>query len=165
MNFNTFDISASALSAQRTKMDTIASNLANINTTRNPDGTPGVYRRKEVIFSSIYNDELSKDDNINETHKNNANNKDYFLKGGVEENTGVFMGGVKVLEIAEDFDSPLRKVYNPSHPDADAEGYVSFPNVNVVSEMVDMMSASRAYEANVTAIKATKSLLSAAIKI
>lgn len=165
MNFNTFDISASALSANRTKMDTIASNLANINTTRNPDGTPGAYRRKEAVFASIYDEELNKNDGESEIFPDEIKNHRNTLHGGVEENEGMVSGGVKVLEISEDFDTPLRKVYNPSHPDADADGYVSFPNVNIVTEMVDMMSASRAYEANVSAIKATKGMLTSAIKI
>jgi flagellar basal-body rod protein FlgC len=165
MNFDSFDISASALSAQRIKMDTIASNLANINTTRNPDGTPGTYRRKEAVFASIYDEELNKDGNENDTSSGGVKSNDKALQGGVSENDGMISGGVKVQEIAEDFDTPLRKVYNPSHPDADADGYVSFPNVNLVSEMVDMMSASRAYEANVTAIKAEKNMLSSAMKI
>jgi len=163
MNFNAFDISASALSAQRVRMDTIASNIANINTTKNPDGTPGVYRRKEAVFSSVYSDKLNQrgSDNFMSDLKDIKN----VLQGGVEENSGVVSKGVKIMEIAEDYQSPLKRVFNPSHPDADKEGYVNLPNVNVVNEMVDMMSASRAYEANVTTIRATKSMMSSAMKI
>ncbi|HSA05629.1 MAG TPA: flagellar basal body rod protein FlgC [Candidatus Gastranaerophilales bacterium] len=164
MNFNALDISSSALHAQRVKMDTIASNIANINTTKNPDGTHGVYRRKQAIFATIYNDKAAQNnsaDNGDEIKKNKGN----FLKGGVEENVGLVSSGVKVLEVSEDYSTPLKKVYNPSHPDADKNGYVELPNVNIVNEMVDMISASRAYEANVTTIKASKSMISAAMKI
>ncbi len=142
MNFEALNISASALNAQRIKMDTVASNIANINTTRGPDGEVGVYRRKDVVFSSVYNDTPG--------------------NGG---DPGFISSGVKVLEIAEDTKTPLKKLYNPSHPDANDEGYVELPNVNIVNEMVSMITASRAYEANVTAINATKSMISSAMKI
>lgn len=164
MDFNALDISASALSAQRTKMDAIASNIANINTTRNPDGTPGVYRRKEVIFSSIYGNMVNKNNSDNQDDTDNSGtNAD--LSGSVSENDISPINGVKVLQVADDYKTPLNRVYNPSHPDADKDGYVNLPNVNVVSEMVDMISASRAYEANVTSINATKSMISAAMRI
>lgn len=132
MDFNALDISASALNAQRVRMDTIASNIANVNTTRKPDGTPGVYRRKDAILSTIDNNMAS---------------------------------GIKVLEISEDTRTPLKKVYNPSHPDSGSDGYVDLPNVNIVTEMVNMISASRAYEANVTTINATKKMVTEALKI
>jgi len=163
MNFNALDISSSALTAQRIKMDTIASNIANVNTTRNPDGTPGVYRRKEAIFASVYGNMVNGKNNNGEDDSNDANAD---LKGSVSENSGLSsLNGVKVLKVSDDFKTPLNKIYNPSHPDADKNGYVNLPNVNVVSEMVDMISASRAYEANVTSISATKSMISAAMRI
>ncbi len=163
MNFHALDVSASALHAQRIKMDTVASNIANVSTTKNPDGTPGVYRRKEAVFASVYNNRLdgNKDDFFGEKIGPPKN----FLKGGVEENVNAISSGVKIMEVAEDYSTPLKRVYNPSHPDADAEGYVDMPNVNVVKEMVDMITASRAYEANVTTIKATKSMITSAMKI
>lgn len=142
MNFDAMDISASALNAQRVRMDTIASNIANINTTRNANGEHEVYRRKEAVFSSVYG---------------------VALNG--ESEAPQVSSGVKILEVRDDTVTPLKKVYNPSHPDADADGYVELPNVNVVTEMVDMLTASRAYEANVTAINATKSMFSSAMKI
>ncbi|HBG48374.1 MAG TPA: flagellar basal body rod protein FlgC [Cyanobacteria bacterium UBA9971] len=164
MNFNALDISSSALTAQRIKMDAIAGNIANVNTTRNPDGTPGIYRRKEVIFSSVYGNMVNGKNNNDEWNTDETNtNAD--LKGSVSQNSVSTLNGVKVLQVADDFKTPLNKVYNPSHPDADKDGYVNLPNVNVVSEMVDMISASRAYEANVTSINATKSMISAAMKI
>jgi flagellar basal-body rod protein FlgC len=163
MNFNALDISSSALTAQRIKMDAIASNLANVNTTRNPDGTPGVYRRKEAIFSSVYGNAINKKENDDFAEDNSGSDADLF--GSVNENANSTMNGVKVAQVAEDFKTPLNRVYNPSHPDADKDGYVNLPNVNTVSEMVDMISASRAYEANVTSINATKSMISSALRI
>lgn len=164
MDFNALDISASALTAQRVRMDTIASNIANVNTTRNPDGTPGVYRRKEAIFASVYGNMVNRDNN--ESENDDSTNTNAGLKGSVSENDGISaLNGVKVLQVSDDYKTPLNRVYNPSHPDADKDGYVNLPNVNVVSEMVDMISASRAYEANVTSISATKSMISAAMRI
>lgn len=158
MSFDALDVSASALYAQRVKMDTVASNMANVNTTRNPDGTPGPYIRKEVIFSSLYSEALGDATGI-ESEMQNIDVNPYSKS----ENAPIATG-VSVQEIVED-DTPLRKVYDPSHPDADQDGYVSMPNVNIVKEMTDMISASRAYEANVTAIDSTKNMLSAAMRI
>ena len=164
MNFNALDISASALTAQRVKMDTIASNIANVNTTRNPDGTPGVYRRKEVIFSSVYGNMMSQNNEEDQNNVNSASNAN-GENADAEKIEKTALNGVKVLEVKEDYKTPLNRLYNPSHPDADESGYVNLPNVNVVSEMVDMIAASRAYEANVTSINATKQMISAAMKI
>lgn len=138
--FNTLRISASGLSAERLRMDTIASNMANVNTTRGANGQP--YRRKVAVFQENLNKELNKET-------------------GKYEDTSM---GVKAVGIEED-NSPLRRVYDPSNPDADAQGYVSMPNVNVLNEMADMMVATRAYEANVTAINSAKSMFSKALEI
>jgi len=161
MNFNSLDISSSALTAQRIKMDTIAGNIANANTTRNPDGTPGVYRRKEAVFASIYGNMVNGQNSNDDWDKDF--NTDADIVGSVSKDNS--SNGVKVLQVNDDYKTPLNRVFNPSHPDADKDGYVNMPNVNVVSEMVDMISASRAYEANVTSISATKSMISAAMKI
>ena len=162
MNFNALDISASALTAQRVKMDTIASNIANVNTTRNADGSPGVYRRKEVVFSSVYENFVDKNDENPQNNKSSKTGEENEEAKQIEKS---LLNGVKVLEVREDYKTPLNRMYNPSHPDADENGYVNMPNVNVVSEMVDMISASRAYEANVTSINATKDMISNAMKI
>lgn len=181
MSFDAFDISASGLYAQRVRMDTVASNIANVNTTRNADGTVGAYRRKQTIFQAVY-------DNAVGTAGNSANNitgnktnsfnvggsspgmscissSGNLLKAGISMNAPEISTGVTVSQIAEDVNTPLKKMYNPSHPDADKNGFVEMPNVNIVTEMVDMISASRAYEANVTTIDTTKNMLAAAIKI
>src|SRR5690554_2345855 len=110
--FNSLRISGSGLTAERLRMDTIANNLANSNTTRTDDGGP--YRRQMVIFSEI--------------------------QAGKGSNRRAYGNGVRVVGIAHD-DSPPRLVYDPQHPDADAEGYVQLPNVNVVTEMVDLITA------------------------
>ncbi|MCY6370394.1 flagellar basal body rod protein FlgC [Clostridium ganghwense] len=138
--FNSLRISSSGLSAERLRMDTIASNVANVSTTRGENGQP--YRRKVAVFEENLVKELNKTTNT------------YQSK----------LKGVKAVGIKED-NSPLRKVYNPSHPDADNEGYVLMPNVNVLNEMADMIAASRAYEANVTAINSEKSMFMKALEI
>lgn len=141
--FSALENSASALTAQRLRMDTISENLANLNTTRTEDGTP--YRRKTVIFQEQSGIPFS-------SYLSGASKK-YFSGGGV-----------RVTRIVED-QSPFKSVYDPGHPDADENGMVQMPNVDAVTEMVNMISATRAYEANVTAINATKSMASKALEI
>lgn len=138
--FSSMRISASGLSAERLRMDTIASNIANVSTTRGENGQP--YRRKVAVFEENLQKELNK-------ATNTYNHK---------------LNGVKAVGIEED-NSPLRKVYDPSHPDADNEGYVLMPNVNVLNEMADMIAASRAYEANVTAMNTEKGMFMKALEI
>lgn len=141
-----FDISASALTAQRMRMDVISSNIANAETTRGSyvNGQFQPYKRKMVVleplqqsFSSLLNAQLGRKESAQ---------------------------GVRVAQIKED-QTPSKLVYNPTHPDADANGYVNMPNVDVAKEMVDMIAASRAYEANVTAINATKAMFVKALEI
>jgi len=129
-------ISASALTATRLRMDVIAENIANINTTRTADGEP--YRRKYVVYQEKTDDRLFATF-FNRTAASSAK------------------GGVRVLEIGTDM-RDFKYDYNPSHPDADENGYVRLPNVEVVQEMVDMMSAYRAYEANITALNVFKDM-------
>lgn len=139
---NSMDISASALTAQRVRMDVIAENLANINTTRTVDGTP--YQRRYVVFQQREGDTFSR-----------------YLDNAQARAAGE---GVRVTEIREDT-SPFKLDYNPEHPDANEEGYVQMPNVDLAVEMVDMMAATRSYEANVTAINAVKSMALKALEI
>lgn len=167
MSFGVFDVSASGMYAQRLKMDTISSNVANINTTRNPDGSPGVYVKKEVTFKAIYDDKLSSAPafpNGQHEAKFSQNQGQMILSGGVSFDEKNLAQGVAVAEIAE-AKEPFKTVYDPSHPDADVDGYVKLPNINVVEEMVGMISASRAYEANAAAAEMTKSMINAALKI
>lgn len=173
MSFNAFDISASGLYAQRVKMDAISSNIANVNTTRRPDGTPGPYARKQVTFAAAYNNAMSNSNDYQGSYSNagainksvGSSGSNMMLNASISFDEQNPANGVKVSEVADDKTEPFKKVYDPGHPDADANGFVTLPNVNVVTEMVDMITASRAYEANVTAMNATKSMISSAMKI
>lgn len=134
--FSAMDISASALTAERTRMNLISGNLANANSTRTAEGGP--YKRRDAVFT--------------------ANPQATPTFGNVLSRLGASAPvGVEVSQIIED-QTPPRMQYDPKHPDADAKGYVAMPNVNVVEEMADMILASRAYEANVTATQAAKSM-------
>lgn len=138
--FNTFQVSSSALKANTIRLNTISSNLANVETTSTPEG--GAYRRKSVYFES----------------------QPLSFKKQLETNMRKSVQGVAVTKIMED-QTPPRKVYDPSHPDAQDDGYVEMPNINVIEEMVDMMSATRAYQANVTTIKSAKRMALKALEI
>jgi flagellar basal-body rod protein FlgC len=138
---DSLNISGSALTAQKLRMDVISQNIANASTTRTEAGGP--YRRKMVVFSEDLSDF-----------------SEALVRGGDEEPAS----GVKVTAIVDD-PSDLKPVYNPSHPDADENGYVMMPNVDTAKEMVDMISATRSYEANVTAFNAVKLMASKALEI
>ena len=133
--FSGMNISASGMTAQRLRSDIISQNLANVNSTSSQDG--GAYRRKTVVFSE----------------KNATAFSDVLLS-----TAGTVGSGVKVTKVIEDYETPMNKVYDPAHPDADEDGYVTYPNVNVVTEMTNLIDASRSYEANVTAFNASKSM-------
>lgn len=145
--FSALDASASGLSAQRFRMDIISQNIANANTTRTQNGMP--YRRKVVVF---------------EERTNNGSFSSYLNDAFSKSSVSKAPAGVRVAKILED-NAPFKRVYDPGNPDADADGYVSLPNVDIVTEMVNMISASRAYEANVTSINATKSIAMKALEI
>ncbi len=147
MKLNGFDISSSALTAQRLRMDIISSNIANAETTRgkNVNGKWIPYTRQMVVL---------------EPKKGQASFSD-TLQSAISGTVG---NGVKVTQVLND-SSPYKRVYNPTSPDADADGYVLMPNVDVLKEMVDMIDASRSYEANVTALNATKSMYMKALEI
>ncbi|ACL70440.1 flagellar basal body rod protein FlgC [Halothermothrix orenii] len=140
---DSLNISASGLTAQRLRMDIIADNIANVNTTRTEDGGP--YRRKLPVFREREADSFAR-----------------VFQSKLGKDTD--RRGVEVVGIRED-DSPFKMVYNPGHPDANEEGYVAMPNVNITTEMVDMISASRAYEANVTALNTAKNMALKALQI
>lgn len=133
--FTALKVSASGLTTQRTRVNLAASNLANAETTRGPDGTP--YRRRDPVLEAVPFDEALSD-------------------------AGAM--GVEVAEIAED-ESEGRKVFLPGHPDADPDGLVTLPNVNPVHEVVNLLSAQRGYEANTTAVETTKTLAQRALDI
>ena len=180
--FDTFDISGSALTAQRARLDVIAGNLANVNSTRKADGTVGAYHRRNVVFATLL-DQAKQNHGMassvpfgSSSGGNGMGNKwmnasegshgsPYFKLFANETRTDSVAQGVKITQIVEDDKSPDRIVFDPSHPDADAQGYVHMPNINPVAEMVDMIAASRAYEANVNAITTAKVMGQAALDI
>lgn len=129
--FNTLRVSASGLSAERLRMDTITSNISNAQTTRGADGE--AYKRKIAVFQENLDNELG-------------------------------LNGVKAVAIVED-ETPLQEVYDPTHPDSDENGYVTMPNVNILTEMADMIAASRSYEANAETLSASKTMFMKALEI
>jgi flagellar basal-body rod protein FlgC len=143
--FDALAISSTGMSAERLRMDVIADNLANADTTRGADGQP--YRRREVVLQSAGQGSFA---------------QVLGTVAGGSSPTGA--GGVQVAGIVEDA-APPRRVYDPGHPDADAQGYVSMPNVNPVTEMVDLITASRGYEANVTAMNAAKQMFTRTLDV
>lgn len=142
--FKSLGISASGLSAERLRLDVISSNIANANSTRTVKGGP--YRRRVALLAP---------QSTPESFKN-------ILQNSLKNNLPY--SGVKVAGIVED-SSPLKRVYDPQHPDASADGYVEYPNVDVMKEMVELITASRSYEANVTALNATKNMFLKTLEI
>ena len=161
MSFNIFDIAGSGMTAQRIKMDTVASNIANINTTRQPDGSKGVYVKKDVSFRTVYDDAVNRGYSDAQFDPRTGN---MLINANVSLNNGLITGGVRVDEIYE-AENGVKTVYDPSHPDADEEGYVDLPNINIVEEMVGMISASKAYEANATVAENVKTMMQTAMNI
>jgi len=158
--FSAMDLSATGLMAQRNRMNAIAQNIANTETTRTQEGGP--YRRRITILSELGSSTEFKTLFTGEKLKLMATDEAHLDPVYARRDQELF-GGVEASE-AIDEASP-RLVYDPSHPDANEEGYVEMPNVNIVNEMVDMISASRSYEANVTAINAFKSMARQALQI
>ena len=140
--FSSMRVSASGLDAQTKRMNTISSNIANSETTRTEEGGP--YKRKDAVLTAVTDRESFGE----------------ILENKMDEQ----VQGVMVEDVAEDT-RPPRMVYNPSHPDADANGYVAMPNVNPVEEMANMISAQRSYEANITALNSAKSMAAKALEI
>lgn len=143
---SSFDIAASGMSAQRLRMDIAAENIANIDTTRTEAGGP--YRRKVTVLESYGSGSFY------EALKSASQGKGFQSRNA----------GVRVADIVED-DREMKMVYNPEHPDADADGYVNYPNVDLLKETVESMSATRSYEANVTALNAMKLMAQKALEI
>ena len=142
--FTAFDISATGMTAERYRMDIIAQNVANAETTRTEDGTP--YRRKVVVFEE-------------------KNSPSPFRKIFMKEKNRYSGDGVKVTGVYEDQWTEGNMVYDPSHPDADENGYVTYPNVNIITEMTNLIDASRAYQANATAFDATKNIATTGLNL
>jgi flagellar basal-body rod protein FlgC len=141
--FSSLDVGASALTAQRFRMDIISQNIANANTSKTDKGTP--YRRQDVIF---------------EEKAAGGQFSDYLN----DSSKALVGSGVRVAKVVED-QTPFKKNYDPGNPEADKDGYVQMPNVDIITEMVNMISATRAYEANVTSINTSKSIAMKALDI
>lgn len=139
--FKAMNISSSGLAAQRVRMNVLSSNLANANTTRTPEGGP--YKREDVVFSAT---------NVSD------------FENMLDEDWGTELKKVQVVDIHKDTKAP-RMVLDPSHPDANAEGYVAMPNIQTMTEMVNMIAATRAFEANTTALNSAKAMANTAIEI
>ena len=140
--FNAMDISASGMTAQKLRTDIISQNIANVSSTRDANGN--LYHRKTVVFEEKGIPSFSE---------------------VLSTATGISGDGVKASKIVEDRETEDRKVYDPSHPDADEDGYVTYPNVNTVTEMTNLIDATRSYEANVTSFNATKSMALKALEL
>jgi len=141
--FGVMDVSGSALQAERLRAEVVASNMANAETTRTPQGGP--YRRQEVVFESA------------------ASDQGVFANHLLSETDGD-IGGVKIAAVVSDNSSDMRR-YDPQHPDADKNGYVTYPDINPLTEMVDMMGATRAYDLNSSAVQAEKGMISSSLDI
>lgn len=146
--FSSMNTTTSALTAQRLRMDVISSNIANVDTTRakQVNGEWEPYRRKSITLTA------------------NEGKFSSFLNKAMGKSEGVG-NGVKVTKIKEDTETPFKLVYDPTHPDANEDGYVEMPNVDLLKEMVDLISASRSYEANITVLNANKAMLMKALEI
>lgn len=157
---NSFDISGYGLSAQRVRVNTISSNIANAQTTRTEEGGP--YRRKEVVFKAVdFNQYLN---NALNDSTQSAQYEDPLDEGAFGKKVNPAIMSVIVDKISRDDREPLMK-FDPSHPDADANGYVAYPNVNPVVEMADLVEATRSYQANVAAFQSAKDMANSALSL
>ncbi len=150
---NTINIIGSGLTAQQLRLDVVSENVTNSQTTRVENGE-GAYRRKMVVFEAV-------------SGRNSFRAALARAAAGAVPNAGAApnAGGVRVTQIVEDEDTPMKMVYDPSHPDADDQGYVELPNVDMVMEMADAMAASRAFASNVTAFNTLKTVISSGLEI
>ncbi len=157
---SSFDISGYGLSAQRVRVNTISSNIANAQTTRTDEGGP--YRRQEVVFKAIdFNQHLN--EALNNT-TNSAKYEDPLNEGDFGKTVNPAIMSVVIDKISRD-DKEAKMKFEPNHPDADANGYVAYPNINPVIEMADLVEATRSYQANVAAFESAKNMASSAISL
>ena len=157
---SSFDISGYGLSAQRVRVNTISSNIANAQTTRTDEGGP--YRRKEVVFKAIdFNEYFNKA--VNDTTQS-AKYEDPLSEGQFGRKVNPAIMSVLVDKISRDDSEPKMK-FEPKHPDADANGYVAYPNINPVIEMADLVEATRSYQANIAAFESAKNMANSAISL
>jgi flagellar basal-body rod protein FlgC len=158
--FSGMDTSASGLAAQRRRMNAIAENIANAETTHTKDGGP--YRRQATSLSADRQFALDLDASVRSNNKLSREHPNH-LPG--EESTGDLVSNTGVKANISQDPSPFREIYDPGHPDADANGMVKMPNVDIVQEMTELISAARAFEANVTAFNSTKGMMKKALEL
>jgi len=160
--FSIIDLGSAGLSAQRRQLNAVAQNIANVETTRTAEGTP--YKRRKIVFSedpqkATFADALNRSvRNLARTHTKHLSNS---AVGSSKDGKIPFVSGEEIVVEPEAF----KIIYDPSHPDADENGNVMMPDINIISEMVDMLSASRAYEANVSVVRSAKSMAMDALEI
>jgi flagellar basal-body rod protein FlgC len=158
--FGVMDISASALQAERVRAEVVAANMANSETTRTADGGP--YRRQHVVFQQVGGDGFA-ESLLGSGGASDGITPSFASETGMSANTGA-TGGVQVAGVLSDQSAPLER-YDPTHPDAAADGYVAYPDINPLTEMVDLMGASRSYGLNATAVQAEKNMVSSSLEI
>jgi flagellar basal-body rod protein FlgC len=158
--FGVMDISASALQAERVRAEVVAANMANAETTRTADGGP--YRRQHVIFQQAGVDGFAESLLAQGTAGSGAQSLTPAFAGSLRASTPA--GGVQVAGVIADSAAPLER-YDPTHPDADANGYVAYPDINPLTEMVDLMGATRSYGLNATAVQAEKNMVASSLEI
>jgi flagellar basal-body rod protein FlgC len=160
--FTIIDIGASGLSAQRTKLNAVAQNIANVETTKTPEGTP--YKRRRVTFEEDQTNKRFIDILDNSVTELSRTHVKHFGNTG---NSGTKEGQLELVSANEQIIDPpaFKMIYDPTHPDADENGYVQMPDIDIVTEMVDMMSSSRAYEADVSVVQSAKEMAMQALDI
>ena len=158
--FGIMDISASALQAERVRAEVVAANMANAETTRTADGGP--YRRQQVVFQQAGGGSFA-DSLLSQSAPAAASLTQHLLPGNLLS-TSAPAGGVQVAGVIADQAPPLER-YDPTHPDADANGYVAYPDINPLTEMVDLMGATRSYGLNATAVQAEKNMVASSLEI
>lgn len=158
--FGLMDISASALQAERVRAEVVASNMANSETTRTADGGP--YRRQHVVFQQVGGDGFA-DSLLGNTGAGNLAGSSFGSMLG-SSSGAVAPGGVEVAGVLSDQGAPLER-YDPTHPDAGPDGYVAYPDINPLTEMVDLMGATRSYGLNATAVQAEKNMVTSSLEI
>ena len=165
--FGMIDQSGSAMQAERMRAEVVAANMANAETTRTPNGTP--YRRQHVVFAagngdSSFAEQFGQAGQLGQAFPTQQTALNLQSVAGDLSGSGTVAPGVHIAAVVQDSAPPLKR-YDPSHPDADAEGYVSYPDINPLTEMVDLMGATRAYGLNGSAVQAEKSMIASALEI
>ncbi len=159
--FGVMDISASALQAERVRAEVVAANMANAETTRTADGGP--YRRQHVVFQQTGSDGFAAS-LLSESESNAASSPSGYFARAAGFGSSPASGGVEVAGVVSDQSAPLER-YDPTHPDAGQDGYVAYPDINPLTEMVDLMGATRSYGLNATAVQAEKNMVTSSLEL